>query len=129
MWYFQKDHISFSILYGNKIIKQTDNAVHLGVRQDANLKCKRKRTEDRKQRARNAFYLMSAQGMQPYGLCRMNLQIIMPNFLYGCECILIWNNVTVRDIQTVNRCHHFIVKKMQGLGCRTPSDMYKAMLG
>lgn len=119
-----------AILYGDKLIDQVNEAQHLGITQTSNLRCTTRITE-RCQKARNAFFAMAAQGVSIHGLnplVSVNLykKIIVPIALYGCQ---LWNYHTINDINCVNKLQHFVVKKIQGFGTRTRSDMAESMLG
>ena len=91
-------------MYGSDFFEQTNSTVHLGIRQDSNLKIT-DRINERCQKAKNAFFAISAQGLHPYGLnplVSVNLykKIIVPIALYGCE---LWHNMSYREIVIVNR--------------------------
>ena len=113
------------IMYGSDFFVQTNSTVHLGIRQDSNLKITH-RINERCQKAKNAFFAISAQGLHPYGLnplVSVNLykKIIA---LYGCE---LWHNMSYRGIVIVNKLQHGIVKIILGLPMRTRSYMCESM--
>lgn len=118
------------ILYGDSFIEQATSATHLGIRQDEDLKL-HNRINERMQKAKNAFFAMSVQGVHPNGinpLTAINLykRIVVPTALYGCE---LWNNMLNSQTQTVNKLQHFIVKRIQGFTTRTRSDICESMVG
>lgn len=118
------------ILYGDSFIEQTTSAPHLGIRHDADLKLQH-RIDERLQKAKNAFFAMSVQGVHPNGinpLTAINLykRIVVPTALYGCE---LWNNMSNPQTYSVNKLQHFIVKRIQGFTTRTRSDICESMAG
>ena len=115
------------IMYGSDFFEQTNSTVHLGIRQDSNLKIMH-RINERCQKAKTHF-LLYPQGLHPYGLnplVSVNLykKIIVPIALYGCE---LWHNMSYREIVVVNRLQHGIVKRILGLPMITRSDMCESM--
>ena len=56
-----------NILYGNRSFVQTDSFVHLGIVYSYNLKDK-ERVSQRLQKAKNALFAMSAQGVHAQGV-------------------------------------------------------------
>lgn len=118
------------IMYGDKYIKQTDHVTHLGIRHDFNLK-HTLRINERLQKARNGFFAIALQGVNPDGvnpLVSIDLykKVIKPIALYGSE---LWFNLSPSCLRSINRFQHFVVKKVQGLPSSTRSDMCEAMIG
>ena len=117
-------------MLGNNFLQQSDYAIHLGIRQDSNLKLTNRITE-RCQKAKNSFFAMAGLGLRPLGLnpltsISLYKKIVIPTVLYGCE---LWNNMNNSDIDVINRLQHFAVKKILGLPIRTRSDTCESMLG
>jgi len=116
------------IMYGSDVFEQRNSTVHLGIRQDYNLNIMH-RMNERCQKAKNAFFAISAYGLHPYGLnplvsVNVYKKIIVLIALYGCE---LWHNLSYREIVIVNRLQHGIVKRIRGLPIRTRSDMCESM--
>jgi len=116
------------IMYGIDFFEQTNSTVHLGIRQDSNLKIMH-RINERCQKAKNALFAISAQVLHPYGLnplvsVKLYKKIIVPIALYGCK---LWHNMSYREIVIVNRLQHGIVKRILGLPMRTRSDMCESI--
>jgi len=93
-------------MYGSDFFEQTNSTVHLGIRQDSNFMIMH-RINERCQKAKNAFFAISAQGLHPHGLnplvsitLYLYKKIIVPIVLYGCE---LWHNMSYRVIIVVNR--------------------------
>ena len=126
----KRSDTSVGVLLGNDFLQQSDYAIHLGIRQDSNLKLANRITE-RCQKAKNSFFAMAGLGLRPLGLnpltsVSLYRKIVIPTALYGCE---LWNNMNKSDLDTVNRLQHFVVKKILGLPIRTRSDICESMLG
>jgi hypothetical protein len=119
-----RKEVPVGILYGDQYINLATNAVHLGIRQDSNLKISN-RIADRCQKAKNSFFAMIGLGVHPLGLnpitsSNLYKKIVIPSALYGSE---LWNSMTQSDINSINRLQHFIVKLIQGFTMRTRSDI------
>lgn len=119
-----------SIVFGNKLIEQTQTAEHLGVIQDSRLSLT-ERINARIQKGKNAFYSMASQGVHPKGVnplvsSSLYLKIVIPTVLYACE---LWNDISQSDVANLNKFQHLIAKKIQGFPIRTRSDIAESMLG
>ena len=117
------------LLYGNRSFIQTDSFVHLGIVYSYNLKDK-DRVSQRLQKAKNALFAMSAQGVHAQGVnpkvsVDIYSKVIIPIALYGSE---LWSNLTQLDISAISRFQHYAIKRIQGLPTPTRSDMAEAMV-
>ncbi|MES9879357.1 MAG: reverse transcriptase family protein [Sedimenticola sp.] len=123
-------YIKPDIRFGQSPLTHSESTLHLGIRQSANLKSNL-RTNESCQKGKNSFYAMLTLGVRPLGLnpltsASLYRKVIMPTVLYGSE---LWNHLTKSESDELNKLQHFIVKKIQGLGIRTRSDMCESMLG
>ena len=74
---------------------------------------------------------MIGYGVHPSGLnslvsASLYRKVIIPTILYGSE---LWSNMSDRDVISINKTQHYIVKCIQGFPTQTRSDICESMLG
>jgi len=89
------------------------------------------RVPQRLQKAKNALFSMSAQGVHAQGVnpkVSVNIysKVIIPIALYGSE---LWSELTQFDISAISRFQHYAIKRIQCLPTPTLSDMAASMVG
>ena len=117
---YKREDLPVNVVYGVEIISQVKSTEHLGIITTDNMK-NEKRVLQRCQKGKNAFHAMIGYGVHPNGLnpttsTSLYNKIVKPTVLYGSE---LWNCVTSKDIDSLNRFQHYIAKSIQGFHVRT----------
>ena len=104
------------IMFGNHFLIQVKTMLHLGIIHESSLTISR-RIDNRIQKARNALFAMAGQGLHPEGInplvsASLYAKIVRPTLLYGAE---LWNNMSVKDGQSLAIFQHFFAKKSSGV--------------
>ena len=102
------------IMFGNHFLIQVKTMLHLGIIHESSLTISR-RIDNRIQKARNALF--TGQGLHPEGInplvsASLYAKIVRPTLLYGAE---LWNNMSVKDGQSLAIFQHFFAKKSSGV--------------
>ena len=122
--------VPLSVMYNDQLLDHVQSSTHLGMILSSNMKTEPKITK-RCQKGKNSFHAMIGYGVHPSGLnpltsSSLYKKVILPTILYGSE---LWNNMTNKDIITLNKTQHYIVKSIQGFPTQTRSDICESMLG
>lgn len=103
-------------IFGNDVIRETDDQVHLGVRLENTLSCK-KQMYEAGIKLRGTFMNLFQNGIKsenvsPKVLRTIYMSEVIPKVLYGCEH---WTSYSKQDILTLQTAHLYCIKFMQRL--------------
>ena len=107
-------------------------STHVGIPISNNMKC-RSKVENASRKGRVALHRLggldlssNSPKLNPLTLTKLYKSIVIPSALYGCET---WSQMTISDVQEVEKFQHYCVKKIQCLPNQTRSYMCESLLG
>jgi len=105
---------------GRQQIKQVDKYIHLGITCDQYLSTGLL-VQEACRKLRGTFLAICNSGVHPRNINPLTSKtiyksVVIPKALYGCE---LWSNLTVKDIEKLERSHRFCLKYMQQLSQHT----------
>jgi len=126
----KKSNLPLHVTYNGHQMEQVQSTTHLGMSLSTCLKTEPKVLE-RCQKGKNSFHAMIGYGVHPKGInpltsASLYKKVVIPTILYGSE---LWNNMTNKDLLTLNKTQHYVVKCIQGFQVQTRSDICESMLG
>ncbi|MES9879941.1 MAG: reverse transcriptase family protein [Sedimenticola sp.] len=115
---------------GNATVEESRNYTHLGISIGVNMSLDTN-IKEAVRKLKGSFLGIVNSGVHEHGLHPLTSKkiyksVVLPRALYGCE---LWNNLSLTDVESIERAHRFCVKYIQGLAERTKTAVAFSLLG